>query len=88
MVSSWLDKVHEERTQVQKWFKKLDFFSTNLKPRSALDPENLQKIDLLVKSAFDCHLDKEEDPEKVIVFFPQLFFLVGVSSQFFYSFRK
>lgn len=68
MVDTWLNKIDDERHEVQKWFKKLDFFSTNLKPRSALDPENLRQIDLLVKSAFDCHLDKEDDDEKVLVF--------------------
>lgn len=68
VVGTWLDKVDEERKKVQKWFKKLDFLSTNLKPRSVLDPENLQRIDLLVKSAFDCHLDKEDkDSKKVCI---------------------
>lgn len=65
VLGTWLDRVEAERKEVQKWFKKLEFFSTNLKPRSVLDPENLAKIDLLVKSAFDCHLDKEVDSEKV-----------------------
>lgn len=65
MISSWLDRVDAERHEVKKWFNKLEFFSTNLKPRSALDPENLRQIDLLVESAFDCHLDKKDDDEKV-----------------------
>lgn len=65
VIGTWLDKIHIERKEVQKWFKKLDFFSTNLKPRSVLSSESLHEIDLLVKSAFDCHLDKEDEDEKV-----------------------
>lgn len=61
VVGTWLDKIQTERKEVQKWFKKLEFFATNLKPRSVLSSGNLHDIDLLVKSAFDCHLDKEDE---------------------------
>lgn len=66
-----------ERKEVQKSFKKLEFFSTNLKPRSVLEPGILHKIDLLVKSAFDCHLDKEDDTEKVAMI--SFFFIIFVT---------
>lgn len=71
VVGSWLDKIEKERKEVRKWFKKLEFFSTNLKPRSVLDPESLQQIDSLVKSAFDCHLDFENDDDKKVNIGPQ-----------------
>lgn len=63
VIGSWLDKIEKERKEMRKWFKKLDFFSTNLKPRSALNPKQLEQIDDLVKSAFDCHLDKDDDDD-------------------------
>ncbi len=65
VIGSWLDKIEKERKEVQKWFNKLEFLSANLKPRSVLDPNSQQQIDALVKAAFDCHLEKEEETEKV-----------------------
>ncbi|KAG4066978.1 hypothetical protein HA402_007726 [Bradysia odoriphaga] len=63
VVGTWLDKIEKERKEVQKWFKKLQFFSANLKPRSVLDADNLRQVDFLVKSAFECHLNKEKEGE-------------------------
>lgn len=65
VVGIWLDKIEKQRKEVQKWFKKLEFFSTNLKPQSVLDAENCERIEFLVKSAFDCHLNKEEEDKTV-----------------------
>ncbi|KAJ6644541.1 E3 ubiquitin-protein ligase SHPRH, partial [Pseudolycoriella hygida] len=64
VVGIWLDRFDQERNQVQESFKQLEFFSNNIKPRSGLDPENLQKVDALVKAAFDCHLDNDEEHGK------------------------
>lgn len=48
-------------------FEKLKYFTDNIKPKHELNRSQSDKIDILVKSAFQCHLNPEtnNDPYKV-----------------------
>lgn len=48
-------------------FEKLKYFSDNIKPKHELQRSQSDKIDVLVKSAFQCHLNPEtiNDPNKI-----------------------
>ena len=53
----WLDTIREARIDVQKWFSKLDFFANNLKPKNEVPEDTQTEIQVLIHSAFECHLD-------------------------------
>lgn len=59
VLSIWLDKLNDERKNVYLLFEKLNYFINNLKPLSLLDDETSDRIQKLIKTAFECHLDPQ-----------------------------
>ncbi|XP_029716556.2 E3 ubiquitin-protein ligase SHPRH [Aedes albopictus] len=55
----WLDKIAQNRTQLQKAFKSIDYFVTNLKPKHLWPDSVKAPFEKLVQTAFLCHLDPE-----------------------------
>lgn len=55
----WLDKLAQNRAQLQKAFKSIDYFVTNLKPKHLWPADVKDPIEKLVQTAFLCHLDPE-----------------------------
>lgn len=53
----WLDKLNEERINVKESFDGLSFFHDNLRPLCEIDEPTKEKVEKLIKNAFDCHLD-------------------------------
>lgn len=59
LLTIWLDKIAEERLNVQKFFAKLKVFTNNIKPISKLDDSVRSSVERLIQSAFVCHLDPD-----------------------------
>lgn len=58
LLTIWMDRINEERKNVQEAFDKLKFFVDNMRPAPELSDSTKQNIERLVTSAFQCHLDK------------------------------
>lgn len=61
IIGTWLDKIRDERKSLEKWFEKVQFFADNLKRRQQLDVDIFNKIENLIRSAFECHLNQLPD---------------------------
>ncbi|XP_062553658.1 E3 ubiquitin-protein ligase SHPRH [Armigeres subalbatus] len=55
----WLDKLAQNRLQLQKAFKSIDYFVKNLKPKHLWPATEKDAIEKLVRTAFLCHLDPD-----------------------------
>uniref|UniRef100_A0A182SRK5 RING-type domain-containing protein n=1 Tax=Anopheles maculatus TaxID=74869 RepID=A0A182SRK5_9DIPT len=61
---NWMDKIVERRRSLNKGFQSLAFFVDNLQPNHLWSKETRTRIEMLVRTAFACHLDPallEED---------------------------
>lgn len=68
VITTWLDKIDEERENLQNWFKKVQFFVDNLKHRQNLtDDTIINQIDQLIRTAFECHLNLENKSVATVV---------------------
>lgn len=68
IIVNWLKKIDDERKSLEKWFEKVLFFADNLKRRQQLDVNILNKIETLIRSAFECHLNRLPDETTTKVF--------------------
>ncbi|XP_059615593.1 E3 ubiquitin-protein ligase SHPRH [Phlebotomus argentipes] len=62
-LTMWLDKVFECRSEVREAFEQLKFFMHYVNPERVITAEVRQKIDKLIREAFDCHLDRAKSEE-------------------------
>lgn len=60
MLVAWLKELESHRRDLQSAFYDLEYFSTNIKPRSQLDSSVADKVENLVQTALACHLDKNK----------------------------
>lgn len=67
LIVNWLDKIAEERKNVQKYFGKLQRFAENIKPISKLSDDVRTHVEQLIHSAFVCHLDFENVSTIILV---------------------
>lgn len=66
VIVNWLDRIREERQNVQKFFGKLKYLTDNIIPISQLDSDVRFNIERLVQNAFACHLDSDSDSDVMI----------------------
>lgn len=59
-----MDKVIEERENVQRIFEKLRFYVDNFKPIDEIEPEHRDKMVRFVNQAYSCHLKKKTEKER------------------------
>lgn len=56
VLTLWMDKVLEERENVQETFASLRFYIDNFKPITEIKPEHLDKMQRFLNQAYECHL--------------------------------
>lgn len=61
VLTLWMDKVIEERENVQEMFENLKFYIDNFKPVAQIDPEHRDKVLRFLNQAYECHL-KQKSP--------------------------
>lgn len=57
LLTTWIDKINEERRNVQQAFGKIQFFIENMRPKSEINDDITAGIQHLVTNAFQCHLN-------------------------------
>lgn len=60
VLTLWLDKVFEERENVQKQFQKLRFYIDNFKPTAEMQHNDREKMLTFLNQAYECHLNLTE----------------------------
>lgn len=69
VLTLWMDKVIEERENVQQVFKELQFFIDNFKPITEIDASHRQRVQSFLNSAYECHLRPKKDNEQEAMVF-------------------
>lgn len=64
MLTLWMDKVLEERENVQETFESLRFYIDNFKPITEIKPEHRDKMLRFLNQAYECHLKVKSDKER------------------------
>ncbi|XP_055320162.1 E3 ubiquitin-protein ligase SHPRH [Sitodiplosis mosellana] len=67
VLTLWMDRVIEERKNVQKIFGNLRFYINNFKPITQIDPQHRGKVLKFLNQAYECHLknkNKQEEEEE------------------------
>lgn len=59
-----MDKVLEERENVQETFENLQFYIENFKPITEIEPEHRDKMQKFLDRAYECHLKVKSNKEK------------------------
>lgn len=65
VLTLWMDKVIEERENVQESFKSLRFYIDNFKAMAEIKPEHRDKMIKFLNHAYECHLKPKKDDEEV-----------------------
>lgn len=85
MLTLWMDKVIEERENVQRIFEKLQFYVDNFKPITEIKPEHRDKMQRFLNQAYECHLkvknerERRQEEEESRVFYDQSQILSHIS---------
>lgn len=70
VLTLWMDKVIEERENVQKQFTELRSFIDNFKPLAEIEHKAREKLLNFLNHAYDCHLHTlHENRTKVIIIY-------------------
>lgn len=64
VLTLWMDKVLEERENVQQTFESLRFYIDNFKPITEIKPEHRDKMLRFLNQAYECHLKVKSDKER------------------------
>lgn len=64
VLTLWMDKVLEERENVQETFDSLRFYIDNFKPITEIKPEHRDKMLRFLNQAYECHLKVKDDTER------------------------
>lgn len=64
VLTLWMDKLLEERENVQETFEKLRFYIDNFKPITEIEPEHRDKMLRFLNQAYECHLKVKSDKER------------------------
>lgn len=64
VLTLWMDKVLEERENVQEIFESLRFYIDNFKPITEIKPEHRDKMLRFLNHAYECHLKVKSDKER------------------------
>lgn len=65
ILTLWLDKVFDERKNVQEQFQKLRFYINNFKPMAEMEHNEREKMEVFLNQASQCHLDLTESKPTV-----------------------
>lgn len=57
VLTTWWQKIQKNSKEIKTKFRQMQYFYKNLKPHNELTEETRNKIDQLVASAFECHLN-------------------------------
>lgn len=61
-----MDKILEERENLQKTFEQFQFYIDNFKPISQIDPKHREKMQKFLNQAYECHLNLNKKPEEEV----------------------
>lgn len=65
VLTMWIDRLIEERENVQKMFANLRFYIDNFKPITQIDPKHRGKVLTFLNQAYECHLKNKDKSEEV-----------------------
>lgn len=63
VLTLWMDKVIEERENVQNMFESLRFYVEHFKPVSEIKHEHRDKMVKFLNQAYECHLKPKDNKE-------------------------
>lgn len=63
VLTLWMDKILEERENLQETFEKFQFYIDHFKPTAQIEPEYQEKMLTFLNRAYECHLNLDEKPE-------------------------
>lgn len=74
LLTKWIENIEDARNKIKIQFEKIIFFYENVKAKNEISQCGWKTIEILVLSAYKCHLNPEStnDPNKVLCQFCQL----------------
>lgn len=67
MLTTWFTNIEDTRNKMKSKFEKIKFFSENIKAKHEMIQSDWEKVEMIVNSAFQCHLNPQtkNDPNKI-----------------------
>lgn len=67
MLTTWFENIEDARNKMKCKFEKIIFFSENIKAKHELIQSDWEKVEMIVNSAIQCHLNhqRNNDPNKI-----------------------
>lgn len=66
VLTLWMDKILEERENLQKTFENFQFYIDHFKPVAQIAPKHQEKVLSFLNRAYECHLDLNQKPEEAV----------------------